>query len=87
MKKKKKKNKLTLDSKTTERTIGTVRTAILHRLAELKKSRHWLSQQSGMRPASLYDFLSGKTATTGSDKVEVMLDVLGLEITPKRKAR
>lgn len=73
----------TVDSTTHRRTIVDVRKAILHRLNELDKSRHWLAQQTGIRTATLYQYLNGK-GETSSKYVESMLSVLGMEITAKK---
>lgn len=73
----------TLDRLTPHRTIVNVRKAILDRLKQLKKSRHWLAEQIDVRPATVYTFLSGKSAA----KVKIledMLSVLGMEIRAKR---
>lgn len=72
----------TVDSTTHKRTIVDVRKAILSRLKQLKKSRHWLAKQADMRTATLYDYLTGK-GETSSDKLESLLSILGLEIRPK----
>lgn len=72
----------TLDSTTPKRTMVDVRKAILSRLKQLKRSRHWLAKQADMRTATLYDYLTGK-GETSSDKVEKLLSILGLEIRPK----
>ena len=81
-----KKGKSTLDRTTVHRTIVNVRKAILDRLRQLKKSRHWLAEQIDVRPATVYDFLKGTNPSAAKvGMVEEMLSVLGLEIRPKGK--
>ena len=72
----------TIDSTTHRRTIVDVRQAILRRLKQLKKSRHWLAKEADMRTATLYDYLNAR-GETSSDKVEKILSILGMEIRPK----
>jgi plasmid maintenance system antidote protein VapI len=81
-KKKTKGSSLRIDRNTRKRTIGSVRKVIEARLKQLNKSRHWLAEEMGVRPATVYDFIAGRTAASG-DTIERMLDVLGLEIRPK----
>lgn len=83
MAKQKKNSRSTIDRQTKKRTIGVMAQAILNRLAQLKRTRHWLAQQTGMRTATLYDYLGGKRYMR-SDKVEELLAVLGLEVRAKR---
>lgn len=67
---------------TARRTVVNVRKTVDARLAEISKSRLWLSGKMGVRPATVYDYLNGR-AKIQSDKVERMLAVLGLEIRAK----
>lgn len=76
------KNKSTLDRTTPQRTIVNMRKSIAARLKKLGKSKLWLSEQAGVRSATVYDFLSGKAAAK-VETVEKMLSVLGLEIRSK----
>lgn len=62
----------------------SVRKAILDRLGQLDKTPHWVASQLGMRPATLYDFLTKPGKTMRTDKVERIFELLGLEIRPKR---
>lgn len=82
MKKEKKKVSYTLDRTTPKRTIINVRKAIDARLKQLKKSRLWLAEQMNERPATVYDFLNGH-AKVQSDKLELMLGILGMEVRAK----
>jgi hypothetical protein len=83
MKKKLKTRQNKVDDSTNKRIIGPVAKAVNARLKQLGKSKLWLVKKTGMRTATLYDFLSGKRDMR-SDKVETVLAALGLEIRPKR---
>ena len=78
----KKKRKIILDRTTPRRIIVNMRKAIIERLDRIGKSKLWLAEQMDVRPATIYDFLSGKEQIK-SDTADRMLGVLGLEIRPK----
>lgn len=63
-----------------------VRKAILERLSAIGKSRNWLAAQSGLRIATVYEYLAGDK-DVWAEKAERMLTALDLEIRPKGKAR
>lgn len=58
-----------------------VRKAILDRLETLGRSRNWLASQTGLRIATVYEYLGGRKDVWAA-KAEKMLTVLGLEIRP-----
>lgn len=81
MKKKTNKPGKRLDSYTPERTIGYVQKVITKRLKTLGKSRLWLAEQIDVRPATVYDFMSG--ADTKVKTLEKIMTALGLELRAK----
>lgn len=79
----KKKEKIILDRTTPRRTIVNIRKSVAARLKAIKKSKLWLAEQMNVRPATIYDFLSGKEQIK-SDTADRMFGVLGLEIRTKK---
>jgi hypothetical protein len=92
MKKKIKSSRSTVDSITANGTLGIVRTAIIQRLKDTGRTRNWLAVATGLRAATVYDFLAGHQDVHAA-KAEKMLVALGLKIssapdtTPDAKGR
>ena len=62
-----------------------VRRSILTQLRKTKRTRYWLAQQvrGQVTTPGVYRYLSGRSDMSGQ-KIEKLLDALGLEIRPKR---
>ncbi len=85
-KKKTRKIRNTVDrSTTTNRIMRTMKQAILDRMSDLERVPHSVARELGMRPATLYDFLTKPETTMKSDKLELIFGLLGLEVRPKDK--
>jgi DNA-binding phage protein len=76
------KDKIRLTVYTPRRTVVNMRKVIIGRLKQLGRSRLWLAEQVGVRPATIYDFLSGK-ASAKVKTIETVLSVLGIELKAK----
>jgi len=69
--------------------MSKIRKTILSRLAELEKSRYWLGKEAAERGIvgnreTVFRFLRGERDTS-STVVAGLLDILGLEIRPKKQ--
>lgn len=78
--------KFTVAGNTEIGKVVDVRRSIKERLEAIGKTRNWLADESGLRQATVYDYLAGKTDVL-SDKAEKMLAALGLEIRPAGRGR